>query len=333
MESNSNLKIFTTMRRVEEDSNYSQGMSDYITQVEQHGFRGTLIFQNNTNDIDPWTIAQEQLIKSSFLCPFIAINPVYMHPYTVAQKLLSFAKLYRRKFFLNFITGTSTSDLESLDSLLSHEDRYNRLAEYIEIIWRLITSRLPLSYQGEFYRTKNLYLTSTIDVDLLPEIYIAGSSENAAKIRVRTNCNKLQMAKPINELVNAGDQSSAIHFGIIACSSNKLAREKLKNKFSPRFAEASEILDFSMKNTDSVWKKNLINECDDDIYTVEPFKNLTADCPYIVGSYSEVAEYLINYIKKGSSTFIVEANNEDLEDLAKVASIIIKSHYHDNYTI
>ena len=88
-----------------------------------------------------------------------------------------------------------------------------------------------------------------------------------------------------------------------------------------------------MKNTDSVWKKNLINECDDDIYTVEPFKNLTADCPYIVGSYSEVAEYLINYIKKGSSTFIVEANNEDLEDLAKVASIIIKSHYHDNYTI
>jgi alkanesulfonate monooxygenase len=316
------VQLFTTIRRLEGESRYSNLMKEYFKKNEEYGFCGSLIFQNNTNDIDPWVIAQELLMRSGSLIPFIAVNPIYMHPYTVARKILSFGELYDRKTYLNFITGTSISDLESVEALLSHEDRYVRLVEYMEIINHLLTSLLPLSYEGRYYRTKNLRLPGVIDRRLLPQSFIAGSSKDAQQARARTGACKLGMAKPINEANLPLMKGAALHFGIIACSSAEAARERLVSAFSPRYPEARQLLDLSMLNTDSVWKKELQRESGDEIFRLEPFNHFNADCPYLVGSYEQVAAYLIKYIKNGSTVFVIEADEKELDSIHTVIEMV-----------
>jgi alkanesulfonate monooxygenase len=312
------IEVFTTMRRIEGESRYTGGMAEYFRKNEKFGFSGSLIFQNNSNDIEPWVLAQELFVRSETMAPFIAVNPVYMHPYTVAQKIHSFSKLYRRKVYLNFIVGTSLSDLEALNGLLQHGNRYSRLVEYIQIIRHLLTNNSPLSYEGQYYKTKNLCLAGTMEDDLLPAFFIAGSSADADQARLITDSGKIEMAKSIKSENILEIGPSVLHFGIMACDTTREAHAKFDAEFTANNTEGKQLLEMSMQNTDAAWKRKLKNEQEDELYRLAPFKNFHADCPYIVGSYNEVADYITKYIALGNTIFIIEAGEDQLEPVHTV---------------
>jgi alkanesulfonate monooxygenase len=320
-------RAFTTLRRIEGVSDYTGALRSFFSSNDQYGFSGSLIFQNNTNDIDPWVIAQELLSCTTSLSPFVAVNPVYMHPYTAAQKVLSLTRLYNRKIYLNFITGTSLSDLEAMSSLLSHGERYQRLTEYMEIVMHLLTSRVPLTTNGRYYQVKNLSLTGQLAAPLIPEIYIAGSSDDARQARQKTGAGKIEMARPLAACTATLEEPVIIHFGIIAAEDAATANQQLLNEYSPRFPEAKELFNLSMKNTDASWKTILKEEKEDSVYRLEPFKHFSADCPYLVGSYEQVAHYLNHYIAGGRKTFIIEAGHHQLQSIHTVLQLLNQQPY------
>jgi len=43
-----------------------------------------LIYTDN-GLVDPWLIAQAMITHTERLCPLVAVQPVYMHPYAVAK--------------------------------------------------------------------------------------------------------------------------------------------------------------------------------------------------------------------------------------------------------
>ena len=86
---------------------------------DRNGFAGILLFAGNDTLVEPWSMAQHILAHTAESSPLIAVNPIYMHPFTVAKIVSSFALLYRRKVYLNMITGTATSDLQGLGELPS----------------------------------------------------------------------------------------------------------------------------------------------------------------------------------------------------------------------
>src|SRR6266849_983285 len=51
---------------------------------EQAGCTGILIYTDNST-LDPWMIAQVILQNTRMLCPLVAVQPVYLHPYSVAK--------------------------------------------------------------------------------------------------------------------------------------------------------------------------------------------------------------------------------------------------------
>ena len=68
-----------------------------------------------------------------------------------------------------------------------------------------------------------------------------------------------------------------------------------------------------MRNTDSEWKHNLFKlssgvgvELNKGGFQLLPFKSFKADCPYLVGSYLQVEEYLNGYISDGISSIIID---------------------------
>lgn len=323
------IYIFTTMRRSEDEASYIESTMELMEINERLCFAGILFFQNNSNDIEPWVLAQEILSKPYTQSPFIALNPVYLHPYTAAQKIMSLSRLYKKRLCLNFITGTSKSDLSSLGDHLPHDARYDRLIEYVTIINGLLTSKIPFSFDGKYYQIKHLRLPYTIEDELYPNYFIAGSSDKAVEARKATKAKKLQMAKPIVKYKDVEPGSSGLNFGIVARSTYKEAMEVLTEKFKPKYEEAEEMLQFSMLNTDAVWKQELLDQEHDAVFRLEPFKHFNADCPYLVGSYEQVTDYLLQYISYGIDTFIIDVERGEMDHIAEVMQSIIEEDHQE----
>ena len=101
-----------------------------------------LVYTDNT-EVDPWLVAQHIIQSTSRLCPLVAIQPIYMHPYAVAKMVSSLAHLYGRRVYLNMVAGGFKNDLVALNDATPHDRRYERLVEYTTIIQRLLSDLNP----------------------------------------------------------------------------------------------------------------------------------------------------------------------------------------------
>lgn len=301
--------------------------ADFIGQVirvarfcDRNDFAGILLFAGNDTALDPWPMAQHILAHTETCSPLIAVNPVYMHPFTVAKFIASLALLYPRKLFLNMITGTAASDLRGLGDQLAHQDRYARLGEFIQVLRQLMASTRPLTFKGQFYATNNLQLRPSVPPELMPEFLIAGQSENAERIAKETGCLKMQM---LPSDLEAGIKSSGINLGVFARPTRDQARQEARLRFQDD-AEKRALLDYSMEHTDSVWKRRLrdageSSDIQDNGYWLLPFLTFEADCPYLVGSYDEIGAKLRRFAEMGVNTMILDvaANEQELEHVRK----------------
>lgn len=309
------IKVFSVLYRDENIQSYNfENVLDTIRLSDEFNYTGLLLFQSNRGNLEPWVFAQSVLSNSATLSPFIAVNPVYMHPFTAARKILSLGSLYQRKIYLNFITGTSKSDMANLNDFLEHDQRYQRLTEYIQVVRHLLTDRKTLRFKGEYYTVNDLQLSDKLPAEILPEFFIAGSSESARKANAFFGSSSFGMAKDMQQLPSDSlkpPAKQALHFGIVARPDANAAWYRMKELFSGDEVDRA-MLDYSMGNTDSNWKKELhetIQLTENRVkttYSLFPFEHFKADCPYHAGSYEEVADVLVQHIMNGVDCFVIE---------------------------
>src|SRR5215831_2549197 len=118
---------------------YRQHVIDVARWSEQFGWKGILVYSDNSL-VDPWLIAQIIIESTDRLCPLVAVQPIYTHPYTVAKMLATFGFLFKRRVYLNMVAGGFKNDLTALNDTTPHDKRYARLVEYTTIIQRLLAS-------------------------------------------------------------------------------------------------------------------------------------------------------------------------------------------------
>src|SRR5262249_6256692 len=140
------------------------------------GFKGILVYTDNSL-VDPWLVSQVIIQNTQTLAPLVAIQPVYMHPYTVAKMAATLGHLYGRRIYLNIVAGGFTNDLAALDDTTPHDKRYVRLIEYTTIIQRLLADAAPVTFAGEFLRVEKLRMTPALPRELCPGVFMSGSSE------------------------------------------------------------------------------------------------------------------------------------------------------------
>src|SRR5256712_12969292 len=137
---------------------YLQKVADAAGWSDQAGCRGMLVYADNSQ-LDAWLVSQTIVENTRALCPLVAVQPAYMHPYTVAKMVTTLGFLYRRRVYLNMVAGGFKNDLMALNDTTPHDKRYQRLIEYTTIIRQLLSGASPVSYEGEFYRVTNLKLS------------------------------------------------------------------------------------------------------------------------------------------------------------------------------
>jgi alkanesulfonate monooxygenase len=254
-------------------------------------------------------------MQSRTLEPLIAVNPIYMHPFTAAKMISSFAYLHQRKVWLNLVTGAALTYLDSFYDDLSHDDRYERLLEYALLIDELLAGKGLTCFNGRFYKVTDLQVIPKMPESLRPGYLLAGQSDAARRAASRLNACGMRMLQP--ELQHQLDGARGIHFGVITRSTRDQAWEVARSWF-PQDDEGQMMLDLSMQNTDSVWKRKMKLLSEDDRlrgngYWLQPFRNFKADCPYLVGAHSEVADIIAQLIIHGVDTFILDLPAKEQE--------------------
>lgn len=287
---------------------------------ERAGFRGMLVYTDNSL-ADPWSVAQ-LLVASTALRPLVAVQPVYMHPYSVAKKVATLGFLYGRPVALNMVAGGFKGDLDALGDPTPHEQRYARLLEYTTIIQRLLASDAPVTFAGEFYRVTNLRLAPTLPRELAPEIFVSGSSEAGARAARALDAWSVEYPEPAQAdgataTTADGALKRGIRVGIVSREDSGEAWAIARRRF-PEDRKGRLTRDLALKVSDSVWQKRLSERAkaetaDEGPYWLLPFQHYKTMCPYLVGSYDRVAEELRRYIRTGVTAFILDVPS-DAED-------------------
>lgn len=304
------------------------GREDYVRRVvevarwsEEAGCVGILVYTDNSI-IDPWPVAQIILQNTEWLCPLVAVQPIYRHPYAIAKMVASLAHLYQRRVALNMLAGGFKNDLIALNDPTSHDDRYVRTTEYTLIIQRLLESIAPVTFEGRYYSVKGLRMTPPVSKELFPDILISGSSPAGIAAAEATGATAVVYPRPIEaELADAPRPSikRGARVGIIARERSDEAWHAAHERF-PEDRKGELAHQLATKFSDSVWHHQLSeiglkNGSEEDPYWLGPFHTYKTFCPYFVGSYERTAAAISRYIASGIRTFILDipASPEELE--------------------
>lgn len=322
------IEVFSTCPQSKDvkQQEYLQNVIDVARWSEANGCKGILVYTDN-GIVDPWLVSEVIISNTERLCPLVAIQPVYMHPYTVAKMITTFSYLHGRQIYLNMVAGGFRNDLIALNDNTPHDRRYDRLTEYTLIIKKLLESKVGVTFKGEFYEVHNLKLTPPLPPELLPGIFVSGSSEAGLAASKAIGATAVQYPKPYQEYQDNPPESTlncGVRVGIIARQKSDAAWKEAHERFpGDRGGQIAHQL--AMKVSDSSWHKQLSDLADqteggNTPYWMFPFQNYKTFCPYLVGDYQRVAEEVAGYISVGYKTFILDipANEEELNHIGVV---------------
>ncbi len=313
----------TYLREVEEIARWS----------EDAGCEGILVYTDNSQ-VDPWLVAQVIIRATERLCPLVAVQPVYMHPYSVAKMVTSFGFLHGRRVYLNMVAGGFKNDLAAFNDQTPHDERYARLAEYTTIIQRLLASPEPLTVEGRYYQVANLRLTPTLPPALQPGILLSGSSEAGMEAARKLGATAIEYPKQADAYgasVPSALAKAGMRIGIIARASDAEAWSVARARF-PEDRKGQLTHALAMKVSDSSWHQQLSELGDvakgaNNPYWLVPFQNYKTFCPYLVGSYDRVADEVTRYAGAGYRTFVLDVPHSP-EEMRHIGTVFERA-VHD----
>jgi alkanesulfonate monooxygenase len=282
--------------------------------AERDGWEALLIYTSN-GLADPWAIAQFLLQSTRTVRPLVAVQPLYEHPFTVANQVLTLSLFYQRQIWINFVAGDYPHDRAALGDQTPHDRRYDRVIEYGSIIRQLQTSPSPVTATGEFYQVKDLHLFARLPAPLLLEFTVSGSSEAGLNAARALGACAIQYPKPSHDYTGSLDpslRSYGLRIGVIARPTSEAAWDAAHRRF-PENPDGARVRSFASQVSDSVWVKELSKDVAVPAghpYWLGPYRNYQSSCPFLVGSIDDVARELAAYLRAGFRTFLLETPSD-----------------------
>jgi alkanesulfonate monooxygenase len=305
------IEVFATCPQSKDVSpqDYLSRLRDVARWSDEAGYRGILVYTDN-GIVDPWLVSQLILESTTSLCPLVAVQPIYLHPYSAAKMVTSLAYLHGRRVYLNMLAGGFKNDLVALGDTTPHDDRYERTVEYTLVLKALLAGEV-VTFDSRYYSVTNLRLTPPLPPELFPGILISGSSDAGLAAAERIGATAVKYPKPPGEEhTNEETVDAGIRVGIVARADGDEAWVVARQRF-PEDRKGQIAHELAMKVSDSTWHRQLgaLGErpvSDDNPFWLGPFQNYKTFCPYLVGSYESVGAELARYIRAGFDTFILD---------------------------
>jgi alkanesulfonate monooxygenase len=286
--------------------------------------------------VDPWLVSQVAIRNTEHLNPLVAVQPVYMHPYRAAKMVASIAHMHGRSVHLNMVAGGFVNDLLALGDTTPHDDRYTRLVEYTKIVLATLQSAEPVTFAGRYYSIARPLPGLDVPPNLLPQVLVSGSSPAGREAARSLGATPVKYPQPPGEEARWMGPHPDDHFGIRV---GIIARETCDEAWwvaHARFPEDRQgqiTHRMAVSVSDSHWHSQLSDDMDPtpsfngepDPYWLGPYRNYKTFCPYLVGSYTQVADLLAHYMTLGARTFILDVPPSQ-EELTHSRITLEKAH-------
>ncbi|MCD2189015.1 LLM class flavin-dependent oxidoreductase [Actinomycetospora soli] len=307
---------------------YAQAVADVARWSEAAGCTGMLVYTDN-GIADPWLVAQHAVAATERLAPLVAVQPVYMHPFTAASMVSSLAYLHGRSVHLNMLAGGFRNDLLALGDPTEHDDRYARTTEYTQILMALLRGE-TVTHEGRWHQVHNLRLAPALPAELMPEVLISGSSPAGRAAAETLGAVPIRYPEPLGRETGEAPAGGGVRVGIVAREDTadawKVAEERFPTDRKGQIAHS-----MAMRASDSSWHAQLSAAArsqevvDDgsgepDPFWLGPFQNYQTFCPYLVGSYDRVAAAIAHYAGQGTRVFVLDIppSAEELDHIGEV---------------
>ena len=325
------------------------GYIDYMAQVakscEIAGFDGALVPTSFISE-EPLMVAAALARETRTLRFMTAFQPAFITPAYAAKMGATLQRISNDRLEWNIITGGSAPAQRAYGDSLPHDDRYARTGEWLDVLagyW----GGAPFNHQGALYDIENGGLAAPLVNTRKPGIYFSGSSDAALQVAAKHADYYLMWLEPLEDMqahMQRLNQMSAAYgrrpgYGLRV---DIFARETEEEAW----AEARRLwdaFDFSQPRKanpmtsvgggDSVGaqrqaaiRNNTTGGFDD--YRIGPnlWSGLGIVRPGptigIFGSYEQVADRLLDYIRAGFGTFILAANPH-LEEALRVGEEVL----------
>ncbi|WP_433786719.1 LLM class flavin-dependent oxidoreductase [Actinomycetospora sp. CA-101289] len=312
---------------------------DYLAAVaatarwsEEAGCAGMLVYTDN-GIADPWLVAQTAIAATERLAPLVAVQPVYMHPYTAASMVSSLAYLHGRAVHLNMLAGGFRNDLLALGDDTAHDDRYTRTVEYTRILTALLRGE-TVTHHGRWHHVENLKLAPALPPELMPELLISGSSPAGRAAAEEIGATPIRYPEPLGAETGEVPTGGGVRVGLIARDDADEAWRVAHERFPPdRGGQVAHAM--AMRVSDSHWHHQLATRAkapaetpdlgaEPDPYWLGPFENYKTFCPYLVGSHDRVAAEVARHLERGTDVFVLDIP-PDPEDLAHAGEVFARA--------
>lgn len=133
--------------------------------------------------LDAWVVSAACVAATERLRVVTAVQPGFKAPGVVAKMGATLAQFRANAFGLSLLAGWWQLEVENYsDVWLPHAERYQRAAEYLDVILGLWSSS-ELDYEGRYYGAKGALLEPK--PESLPPVFIAGESDRAIELAAR----------------------------------------------------------------------------------------------------------------------------------------------------
>ncbi|MBK3581411.1 LLM class flavin-dependent oxidoreductase [Streptomyces sp. MBT65] len=289
---------------------------DFVQEAEELGV-DTLLFGMSKRLPDPIPVIGALSQITDRVRFMLAYRPGLMAPTLFAQVVNTLSWMTQGRISLNIVSGISPAEQAGYGDFLSHDERYARCNEFLQILHGLWEGESPLSHDGEHYTLKDAELGLAHHGGGRPQIYIGGASAVAQQTALaqgdcwlRYGDTPQALAEAARPLVEAGCRvGTRMH--VLARPTREEALAELAHLVAEPDEDHKKWVRHALATTDSeavTSSYQLASTATDGwlspyIWTgAVAYRGGPALC--IVGSYQEVAHYIHQYKTAGITEFI-----------------------------
>ncbi|PYE24820.1 LLM class flavin-dependent oxidoreductase [Paraburkholderia silvatlantica] len=154
---------------------------DFAQAHERAGFDRILVPHSSVSPDATLTIAYAASVTSRVHF-MLAHRPGFIAPTLAARQLATLDHFSGGRLAVHFISGGSDADQRRDGDYLSHDERYARTDEYLQVLKRVWTEDKPFDHEGRFYRFEQAW--SEVKPRQQPHvpIYFGGASPAALAV-------------------------------------------------------------------------------------------------------------------------------------------------------
>ncbi|WP_026311068.1 LLM class flavin-dependent oxidoreductase [Parafrankia elaeagni] len=149
---------------------------------DEAGFDRVLIGYGATAP-DGFAVAGHVLAHTDRLGVLIAHRPGFVTPTLVARKLATLDQLTGGgRVAIHHISGGNDADQRRDGDFADHDTRYERTAEFMDVLRRTLTSETPFDHEGSFYRYEGAYSSVKPATAAGIPLFFGGQSDAAVAV-------------------------------------------------------------------------------------------------------------------------------------------------------